>query len=249
MKITFLGTGYSCDPQRRNLSILVEENNRSHLLDCGFNSANGYLSRFADSTSLDSLWVSHFHGDHFFGIPHLILHFYMQQRTKPLTVISGMGGEDIILQAIKLAYPELSKKLPFSIDFVELTSGSSSKINGLAWQCAPVTHSQSSFGLQLSNANHSLYYSGDGRATEQSRALMRGCNLVIHEAYSLEPGDPNHFSVAECYELKESLKIDKLAIVHLDSKTRQAVSTNNEGMAEIKAANLFIPEDDTEIDL
>jgi ribonuclease Z len=246
MKVTFLGTGDSCDPARKNLSVLIENHGRAHMLDCGFSSTHGYLARSAQ-TKLDTVWISHFHGDHFFGLPQLILHLYMQQRTEPLIVLSGIHGKEKILWALHLAYPELVSKLPFSLKFIELEPGTSHRYNGLTWQCAPVMHSQSANGLRISNGSSSLYYSGDGKAMEESTELMQNCDLVIHEAFSLKASAPYHCSVDECLLLAERLSISRLALVHLTQQTRQIIDASAAVFKNQEKTTILFPEDDDEL--
>jgi ribonuclease BN (tRNA processing enzyme) len=242
MKVTFIGTGDCCDPFRRNLSVLLEDNNHRHLLDCGFSSTHGYLA-YSPDLKLDTIWISHFHGDHFFGVPQLIAHFYMLKRNEPLTVISGVNGEDKILQSIDLAYPKLTTKLPFSLKFFQLQPGMAIEQNDLIWKCAPVLHSQPAFGLRISNGRQSLYYSGDGKFTEESSELMKRCDLVIHEAFSVEPSDPNHSSIKECMLVAKKLDIQRLALVHLNQETRQTLNTCSAPLQKPESTEIIIPQD------
>jgi len=246
MKVTFLGTGDSCDPARKNLSVLAEDHGRAHMLDCGFSSTHGYLARSAQ-TKLDTIWISHFHGDHFFGLPQLILHFYMQKRIEPLSILSGTNGEEKILSALHLAYPELATKLSFSLNFIELQPGKTHRHNGLAWQCAPVIHSQSANGLRISNGSSSLYYSGDGKATKESIELMQNCDLVIHEAFSLNSSAPYHFSIDECLQLAENLSISRLALVHLNQETRQIINASATVLKRKENTEILFPGDDEKL--
>ena len=246
MKVTFLGTGDSCDPVRKNLSVLIEEQGRAHMLDCGFSSAHGYLARSAH-IRLESIWISHFHGDHFLGIPQLILHFYMQRRTEPLSILSGPSGKEKILNALHLAYPELATKLSFPLTFTELQPGRIYEHSGLTWQCAPVIHSQSALGLQICSSTRSIYYSGDGKATNESAELMQNCDLVIHEAFSLKPNAPYHFSIDESLLLAEKLSLPRLALVHLNQETRQIIDAGSTMLSRQENMQLLFPVDDEEL--
>jgi len=246
MKITFLGTGDSCDPHRKNVSVLIEDSGYTHMLDCGFSSTHGYLSRSAQ-TQLDTVWISHFHGDHFFGLPQLILHLNMQKRTEPLAILSGIHGEEKILNALHLAYPELATKLSFSLDFIELQPGTIRQHNGLSWQCAPVIHSQSAHSLRISSDTKSLYYSGDGKAMNESAELMQNCDLVIHEAFSLKSNTPYHSSIDECLQVIKGLSISMLALVHLNQETREILNESSAISGKQENTTVFFPKDDDEL--
>jgi len=222
---------------------------RHHLLDCGFSSAQAYLNR-TTAACLETIWVSHFHGDHFFGVPQLILHFYIQKRKLPLTLLAGSSElKDKVNAAVELAYPELSSKLDFPLHFHRVRQDSEMACNGLFWQCAPVNHAQEAYGLRLTSDSHAMYYSGDGKPTPKCRALMRGCDLVIHESFSEVPEDPSHFSLEECLELAKNSTIEQLALVHLNRQTRQSVESKRDFLNEPGSTRIVIPKDGDELQL
>lgn len=249
MKIHFLGTGEAADSQRRNTSILIETDGHHHLLDCGFTSAQAYLSR-TDSDLLETIWISHFHGDHFFGIPQLILHFYLQEREMPLLFLAGSANLHETIEAVmELAYPGLTAKLSFQLRYHQVEQDSAMTCNGLSWQCAPTDHSQEAYGLRLDTRSQAIYYSGDGRPTSRCTGLMQGCDLVIHEAYSLKRGHSSHFSLEECLALSRNSTIGKLALVHLHQATREAVRSAKDQLPDHDSTRILIPEDGDELQL
>lgn len=247
MKITFIGTGEACDKNRKNISVLLDDGHLQHLLDCGFSSSFGYLQQ-AVSRPLSSIWISHFHGDHFFGVAQLIVLYYQQKREEPLTIISGAEGSEKINGLIDLAFPGLLQKLPYPLRFVQLHQGQKLEHDDLIWQSAPTIHSTDSFSLKIENSSHSIYYSGDGKPTKQGEKLMSGCDFVIHEAFSLNSDHPAHCSIEECLDFAKRLEIAKLALVHINKQTWQQLDTE----APLKSPGetvLFFPEDGDIINL
>ncbi len=242
MKITFVGTGEASDGNRKNSSIQIESTNRLQLLDCGFSSSHGYLQQKVRKP-LCTIWISHFHGDHFFGIVQLIVHFYMQRRHEPLTIISGYEGYQTIDALVELAYPGLLKKLPFILNFITLQPGHKLEHDGLIWQSAPSIHSQNSFSLRVEDRHHSIYYSGDGKPTVEGQSLMNGCDLVIHEAFSLKPTLPSHSSIEECFQYADKLHLKKLALVHINRKTWQQLNILDGPLSSPANTELFLPDD------
>ena len=92
MNVFFVGVGEACDAKHGNTSIHVQTVNDTCLLcDCGFSAAHSYFAFCDDPDQLDMVWNSHFHGDHFFGMPLLLLRFWEMKRSKPL-VIAGQAG-------------------------------------------------------------------------------------------------------------------------------------------------------------
>ncbi len=218
MRVTFLGTGEACDQVRATTSILIEQDNSLHLLDCGFTAAQQFIRQAPPEKSIESVWISHFHGDHFFGLPQLILYLHQQGRTSPLTVLSGTHAKDKVEQCMEMAYAGLLTKLSYPIHYVTVPTSTSTEHNGLHWQAAPVIHSKEPFGLLIIDGSKRLYYSGDGKPTNAAEQLMKDCDLVIHEAYTLTDTLPTHCSVEECIELAVRLQLKRLTLIHLSAE-------------------------------
>lgn len=251
MKITFLGTGEATASIRRNTSLLIESKGRRHLLDCGFTSAQNALRHCPDG-DLDSLWISHFHGDHYFGIPQLLLHMYTKGRRAPLTILGGIDCRQNVALVVELAYPGLLDKIQFPLDYIAVPAISTPNIdalnhNGLSWQCALASHTQPAFSLLLADSSHAIYYSGDGKPTAEGIELMRRSDLVIQEAFSLSPSKPDHCSIKECGEIAESLGISTMALVHLESTTREQLEHDDSLLPSLPGGKIFLPDDDDEI--
>lgn len=243
MKITFLGTGEACDISRRNTSILIENDKQHHLLDCGFSSPLGYFAGEPD-TPLTTIWISHFHGDHFFGLPQLLVYMYLQKREEQLIILSGMTDcSEKIYSALELAYPGVWDKLLFPLHFLQVKPGEPLQCNGLTWDSAPVSHSQPAFAVKIASPERSLYYGGDGNPTVEAVKLMKGCDLVIHEAFSLTPEKPAHSSVEECLLLADELDIPQLALLHINRRSRRRLREKDPPFRPPAATMLIFPED------
>jgi ribonuclease BN (tRNA processing enzyme) len=217
MHVHFLGVGEACDPERFNTSLLVVSGSKNHyiLLDCGFTTPHRYFADCSDSNQLDALWISHFHGDHFFGIPLLLLRFWEMGRTEPLLLVGPTGLEEKVEKILALAYPAFREKLQYAVQYRELEDGGSLQAAGFFWQVAATEHSQPCLALKLSDGGKSLFYSGDGRPTRGSADLAKGCTLLVQEAYRVVGETANHGSLAECLALAHQAGCEKLAIVHV----------------------------------
>ncbi len=243
MKITFIGTGEVCDPRRRNTSVLVESDNHGHLLDCGFTAAQGVLSQEA---TIRTIWISHCHGDHTFGIPQLLVHFCHQQRTEPLTFLSGRDIQNHITTIINLAYPNLMTILGFRLHFVTIDDNDILDLHGLKWQTAKVNHSGEAFGLRLQSGAKSMYYSGDGEPTKDSTELLGNSDLVIHEAHLIQTPSPNrsnHCSIGQCQHMAKQYQPSIMALVHLSHETRQLVAHDMSAITNQGNTRVILPKD------
>ncbi|HFQ88911.1 MAG TPA: MBL fold metallo-hydrolase [Desulfobulbus sp.] len=249
MKALFLGVGEACDPGHGNTSVLVSTPaGATVLLDCGFTAAHRFFAACADPDRLDAAWISHFHGDHFFGIPLLLLRFWDMGRRRPLALVGQAGTEEKIRALMEMAYPGFMVKLGFTLRFHETAPGTSLSLAGLQWRTAPTLHSQPNLGLLLDDGRCRLYYSGDGRPGDEVAGLARGCDLAIHEAFRIEDEVVGHGSIAGCRRLKQKAGIRRLALVHLEGRVRR------ERREEIDAIlardqDLFLPVEGDELEV
>jgi len=226
MNIHFLGVGEACDPERFNTSLLVISGSKNHyiLLDCGFTTPHRYFADCSDPEQLEALWISHFHGDHFFGIPLLLLRFWEMGRTKPLLIVGPCGLQEKVEMVLDLAYPAFGRKLRYALQYLPVAEATSFEAAGFFWRTAPMDHSQPCLALKVTNGGKSLMYSGDGRPTESVADLARGCDLMVHEAYSVSGRIPGHGSVAGCLALARQAGCAKLALVHVNRLERDGVA-------------------------
>ncbi len=244
MQVFFLGVGEACDSHHGNCSVLVRTKNTTLLLDCGFSVPHRFFRYCDDPDCLDNVWISHFHGDHFLGLPLLLLRFWEMGRKRPLEFIGQEHLEDKTLAALELAYPGFAEKLSFPLHFQTVTPGLPLKTNDLQLQAAVSGHSQKNYGLCITNNTNRLYYSGDGRATEATRKLMHGCDLVLHEAFTLCDSIPGHGSVESCLQLMDEENIKQLALLHIERKTRHREQQTLEKIIAENPGILLPKEDD-----
>lgn len=225
MQVTFLGVGEACDERLPNTSIWLvsgEGSSRcSILLDCGFTAPPLYWRECPDPNDLDGVWISHFHGDHFLGLPALLLRFWEQKRTRPLAILGQAGIEEKVHQAMELAYPNFLARLEYPLEFHIAAAGTDFSAAGLSWKACASSHGQANFSVRVSNGHCSVFYSGDGAPTEETLQLALGCRLMIHEAFRLDQSTPGHGTVSQCIEFARRAAVPELALVHLQRDERR----------------------------
>ena len=169
MKVVFLGVGEAFDENLTNTSIWVRSKASgvagSVLLDCGFTAPSAYWRQGVDREELDAVWISHFHGDHFFGLPALLLKFWEMKRVKPLLIVGQTRVEEVVRQAMDLAYPHFMNKLGFPLEFVPVNVNQTIDCAGFTWSFAENGHGQRDLALRLDDGKRSLFYSG-GRSAD-----------------------------------------------------------------------------------
>jgi ribonuclease BN (tRNA processing enzyme) len=247
MEIRFLGVGEACDGNQPNTSILLKtdahETAGRILLDCGFSVPHQYLSLDPLPEELETLWISHFHGDHFLGAPLLLLWFWEMNRTKPLNIIGLPGIKVKIEQAMELAYPNFMSRLGYPLLFQELTPEKNLQISDSIWKTAYSEHSQPCLSLRLELNGKSIFYSGDGRPTPMTRSLAAGCDIIIHEAYDFEDSGSGHGSISTCLDFARNSGAKRLALVHMQRNVRiQCADVIANFQRELADIEIMIPE-------
>jgi ribonuclease Z len=244
-EVLFIGVGEACDPLYPNTSLLLknEMNQGRVLLDCGFTTPHRYFQTCTDPEELQALWISHFHGDHFFGVPLLLLRFWEMGRREPLTILGPPGLENKICQAMDLAYPNFRARLHFPMLFQEVEPGRDCEAAGLRWAAAKIDHSEPALAVRIADQEKSLFYSGDGRPTPETRALAAGCDLALHEAFRVSGDTPGHGNVQACIDFARHCKVKALALLHVNRDERAHRLAEIEALiAETAEPHILLPE-------
>jgi ribonuclease Z len=247
MRVTFLGVGEACDERVPNTSLLVqtqvEGQQKSVMLDCGFTVPSLYWQTTSDPDDLDALWISHFHGDHFFGVPALLLRLWEMKRSKPLAIVSQTGVEKTVIQAMELAYPGFFAKLRYPVVFHEVEPGQRMLIAGLEWSTAQSIHGQRNLAVRIEDGRNSIFYSGDGLFSPATLSLARACSLVVHEAFRLDPLTPGHGTVRQCIDFAREAGAALLALVHVQREERRDRHQDILGLLhDIRDLHVVLPE-------
>jgi ribonuclease Z len=119
LRVTFLGTGGTLPTPNRNPSaILVNREGELLLFDCG-EGTQQQMMRAKTGMKINSIFITHFHADHFLGIPGLIQTMSFNGRTEPLEIYGPEWTKQFVNLLIQLGY----FKLGFVINAYELKDG------------------------------------------------------------------------------------------------------------------------------
>ncbi|MBU4373191.1 MAG: ribonuclease Z [Euryarchaeota archaeon] len=119
LRVTFLGTGGTLPTPNRNPSaILINREGELMLFDCG-EGTQRQMMRAKTGMKINSIFITHFHADHFLGIPGLIQTMSFNGRTEPLDIYGPEWTKQLVNLLIDLGYYNMG----FSINAHELADG------------------------------------------------------------------------------------------------------------------------------
>ncbi len=125
MKLTILGC-HSATPRTRThpTAQVLEARGRHFLIDCGEGTQVQLRRSKIKFTRVQCVFISHLHGDHYFGLIGLISTFQLLGRKTPLTIYAPKGLKEVISMQLRLgnSWPQ------FDLNFVELKEKTSELI-------------------------------------------------------------------------------------------------------------------------
>jgi ribonuclease Z len=145
LSLFFAGTGGSVPSPRRGLpAILVRRGGARLLFDCG-EGTQRQLMRSIGLTDLDCVFITHFHADHWLGLPGMLKSFGLRERDQPLTVY-GPRGLRQMMDETRFIYG----RLPYDLNVEELDAGETVYFDCFEVAAIPVSHrSNSAYGYAL----------------------------------------------------------------------------------------------------
>jgi ribonuclease Z len=116
--VFFAGTAGSIPTSRRGLpALLVRRGADRILFDCGEGTQRQLVSSIG-LTELTEVYLTHFHADHWLGLPGMLKTFDLRGRERPLLVHGPPGLRELMLLAMRLA-----GRVRFPLELIELSPG------------------------------------------------------------------------------------------------------------------------------
>lgn len=138
MKIKFLGTSGSMPTKDRGLSsIAIRKEDEILLFDCGEGTQRQMTKTDISPMKIDAIFLTHFHGDHFLGLPGLIQTMSLMDRERDLKIFGPQGTGNKISRLLEI--PTFTQR--FEIIVRDLEPGREVKRDGYEIKTAEPEHS------------------------------------------------------------------------------------------------------------
>ncbi len=219
-RVVFLGTGDAFSAGgRHQAAYLLQNEGGSTLLDCGPAILSSLKRNNLSASPIETVVISHFHGDHFAGLPFLFLHFvYVEPRVKPLRIVGPPEVEERVMRLFGAMYSDsAAAPLPYELQFIEATPGKTLALDGMRINPFRVPHQQhpQSYGYEISSESRKIVYSGDTGWTEDLVVHSESADLFICECSFFESRLPMHLDYPRIAENLERFGSKRIVLTHL----------------------------------
>ncbi len=182
LSVFFAGTAGSVPSARRGLpAVLIRRGGEKLLFDCG-EGTQRQLLRSIGLVDVDSIFITHFHADHWLGLPGMLKSLALRERTEPLTVYGPPGLNDL-LGSMRVVFG----RVPYELTITELEPAETVARDGYLIAAVPVLHKgKSSFGyVMVEDADRENSIRAGPRSWASSPAPTSGaCSAARRSAVS-----------------------------------------------------------------
>jgi len=181
MFLTFLGTSSATPTRLRNMTsqALTTSDGRVWLFDCGEATQHQIMRSDIKPSRIDKIFITHFHGDHWYGLPGLLSSMKLLGRSEPIEIYSPSGLEKVVRDIFALS----ESQYPFDFIFHEISDNHTgwTMDNGIKVVASPMRHSIPSFAYVILEPDHLGTF-----LVEEVRKLGITDHQIIHSLASGE---------------------------------------------------------------
>jgi ribonuclease BN (tRNA processing enzyme) len=221
MRLQFIGCGDAFGSGGRfNTCFHVRGDQTNFLIDCGASSLIALKAHNIDLNDIQTIFISHFHADHFGGIPFFMLDAQLlSKRSAHMTIAGPQGLKKWYERVMETAFPGSSKtKQRFGLSLVELEPGHAVTIDGVVVRPFCVNHGDpggACFAYRFEAEGRSIAYTGDTEWTDELVEAGAGVDLFIAEAYFLNKRISHHLDLASLEENLSRIEPHRLVLTHM----------------------------------
>jgi len=222
-EVVFVGTSDAFGAGGRRQSAVVIRGDRGTLLmDCGATTTTGLCDLGIDRDEIDVILVSHFHGDHFGGIPLFLLGaLYEDRRRRPLE-IAGPPDVEARVRALSdaMGHGLSDREWSFPIRFREIPPGGEHAIGPASVSSFETRHQIEAHphGYRIGLGGRTVVYSGDTGWFDALPRLAAGADLFVCECTLYEQELDFHLNLGQLIEHRDAFDVGSLVLTHLGTE-------------------------------
>jgi ribonuclease BN (tRNA processing enzyme) len=244
-RVVMLGTGTPRpDPDRSGPATAIVANDTPYLVDFGTGVIrrataayqNGIEALGFAGINVKTAFLTHMHSDHTIGYPDLIFTPWVMGRREPLDVYGPKGIKDMTEHIFRAWQIDIDGRTNginrhdptgYKVNAHEIEPGVIYQDRNVKVTAFPVRHEEmaDSFGFRFDAPDRVVVISGDTAPTQSLIDHSRGCDILIHEAYSMasyhqvssrsqEFRRCHHTSALELAQIANEVKPGMLVVYH-----------------------------------
>jgi ribonuclease BN (tRNA processing enzyme) len=220
MQLQFVGCGDALGSGGRfNTCFHVTGERVNFLIDCGASSLPALKRLAIARDGIDLILITHFHGDHFGGLPFLLLDAQFTRRSRPLVIAGPQGIETRLTQLMEAVFENSSKtKQRFDLSIVALKPEETRTFGAVEVTPYPVVHGESGgpfLAYRVEAEGRVIAYSGDTEWTETLIPAGRDADVFVAEAYYYDKIVKNHLSLKTLEANLAEINPRRLILTHM----------------------------------
>ena len=148
MQLTFLGTSAGKPTKERNVSALAlefDQDNKWYLFDCGEATQHQIMQSRLSIGKLDTIFITHLHGDHYYGLPGLLSSKKLDKALRPLNIYGPKG----IKKFLECVLDVSEEHLGYRLKITEFEAEETFVFDKFSLKVLPLVHSVESFAFYI----------------------------------------------------------------------------------------------------
>lgn len=219
VKVTFVGSGDAFGAGGRfQTCIMVESPNHRYVIDFGASSLIALAQLGIDHTTIDTVVLTHIHGDHCGGLPFFLMDSMLSaKRTKPLTIAGPADTEVRLGDICEALMPGMHVMTPkFDLQYVEMPVLTPNRIGPLTINTFPALHTPETnpTNVRVELDGKVVSYTGDSAWTSHFGDLANDADLFVCECYSFSKPIRFHTNYLDIQEKKHEISPKRMVLTH-----------------------------------
>lgn len=219
VRLRFLGCGDAFSSGGRLQTCFYLEGGQEPMLaDCGATVLVSLKREQIDPSSIGWVALSHLHGDHFGGLPWMIIDGRTANRARPLVIAGPPTTPERLERAFEGLYAgSSSAESPFDIRFLEFAHQTPCELGPSVVTPFEVIHESGapSYALRIEYGGKVIGYSGDTEWTDNLIDAAQGADVFVCECNNFDEPAPGHLDYRTLAEKRAQLDCTRLVLTHL----------------------------------
>jgi len=148
LQLTFLGTSAGKPTKERNVSAVAlefEQDNKWYLFDCGEATQHQILHSRLSIGKLDTIFITHLHGDHYYGLPGLLSSKKLDTAFNPLSIYGPKGIKKFLTCVMDISLENLG----YHLTIIEFEEDETYRFDKFTLKVLALEHSIESFAFYI----------------------------------------------------------------------------------------------------